>query len=72
MKLLRSWTKFLSDRSWQHHWIIRATCAEEAVDFVEKNLKLVNEARFYHSDYVYCRRWKDKGYEITQLGWGDV
>lgn len=76
MKLIASWTVMVGEEGWIHHWIVRATCPEEAREYVEENLSAPKESdaggfrgiEVFHG-HVRAWGWKRRGYHVIQPGW---
>ena len=70
MKLIASWTR-MYELGWVHHWIVEATCVEEArawVEGISPSGQSGNKAMRIHHFPAKPRGWRRKGYEITQNG----
>lgn len=74
MKLIASWTRLIGEKHWVHHWIVRATCPEEAQEYVEDSLAAprrsytdLSSMSIFHGG-VDVVGWKRRGYEVLQAG----
>lgn len=72
MRLIASWTRMHGEKHWVHHWIVRATCAQEAEEHVEVSLGAPQRSHagpvsVFHRG-IDVVGWKRRGYEVLQAG----
>lgn len=64
---MRSWTKMYG-QFWEHHWIIKATCSQEALERARDVCAPPGPHGQTHHLQPRYKRWKHGGYEVVQGG----